>query len=456
MPGSNASTITGTIEGMWGFDHFTGPTLPLQQLPGVGWRIITSNADPETLIVGHPNHLQLTSSGTGCVQSVTLESSDTHIDWNLAHTDKDLHKPGNLSPDPIDVTLTLPRDTAPGSIHLTVRQFGAKEAELVGATAFIEPAHIETLQLHAGDSTAVLTGANLDQVKSLTLRDLNYIPAPTSEASADKSLTLTLPSDAKTPALHPNEKLTAEIHLRDGRSLRIATLVLAARPAVTILSRRVANPAAATISLGSSNDLALGSQLVFFLKSKTPFLRTESIEIANQSDDPAESLHTTLSVATGSLVLEDTHTILATFDPLKTFGPSTFGPFHLRPVATDGTTGEWIPLATIVRLPTFNSLVCPVDPSADCTLSGSSLFLIDTISMDSAFTAPTKVPEGFVETTIPIPHPSGPFYIHLRDDPATAQQVSLAIQTDIPAPPPAHSHPLKPVVVPDQPSAPPQ
>lgn len=445
----DTSIITGTIEGMWGFDHFTGPTLPLQQLPGTGWRVLSSNADPETLIVGHPNHLQLTSTGTACVQSVTLESSDTHIDWKLAHSEKDSHKAGSSKPEPIDVTLTLPRDTAPGSIHLTVHQFGAKEPDLVGATAFVEPAHIETLQLHAGDTSAVLTGANLDQVKSLTIRDLTYTPPTSGAPSAEgKSLTLTLPADAKPPALRPSEKLTAEIHLRDGRALPISTLVLAARPAVSILSRRVSNPAAAAITLGSQNDLALGSQLVFFLKSKTPFLRTETIEIASQSGDaqdvPAESLHTTLSVAAGSLVLEDSHTILATLDPLKTFGPSTFGPFRLRPVAADGTTGEWIPLATIVRLPTFNSLICPADPAASCTLSGSSLFLIDAISLDSDFTSPIKVPEGFVETSISIPHPTSSFYIRLRDDPATPQQVTLSIQIDTPPQPPPHTHGAKP------------
>ena len=436
--------LTGTIEGMWGFDPFTGPTLPLQQFPGAGWRILSDSAksgDPDTLIVGHPNHLQLTSTGTACVQSVSLEASNTHIDWKLAARDKDQGNAKNPGAEPIDITLTLPRDTAPGSIHLTVHQFGAKESDLVGATAFVEPAHIETLQLHAGDTTAVLTGANLDQVKSLSIRDLTYTPPSPADATPEgKSLTLALPTDAKPPALHASEKLTAEIHLRDGRAMPISTLVLAARPAVSILSRRVSNPAAATIALGSANDLALGSQLVFFLKSKTPFLRTEAIEIANQSEDPAESLHTILAVASGSLILEDSHTILATFDPLKTFGPSTFGPFHLRPVAADGTTGDWVPLATIVRLPTFNSLVCPADPVANCTLSGSSLYLIDAISTDPDFTSSIKVPEGFVDTSIAIPHPTSTFYIRLRDDPATAQQVTLAIQTDTPTPPPAHAH----------------
>jgi hypothetical protein len=459
------TTITGTIEGSWGFDHFTGPTLPLQQVAGSGWHIVPSSVKtggPDTLIVGQPNHLQLISSGTACVQSVSFEPTDAKVDWKLAHSDRDSHKPPatNLKPEPLpeplDVALTLSRDTAPGSIHLSVRQFGAKEPEIIGATAFVEPAHIETLQLHAGDTTAVLTGASLDQVKSLTFKDLTYVPKsssiPTESAHDGKSLNLTLPADAKSPALHPNEKLSAEVHLRDGRTLTISTLVLAARPEVTILSRRVSKSLSASIALGSANDLALGSQLVFFLKSKTSFLRTDQVEIANQADDSAEPLRTTLSVAAGTLILQDTHTILATFDPLKTFGPSTFGPFHLRPVAADGTTGDWIPLATIVRLPTFNSLVCPAPlptpAPADCTLTGSALYLIDAISLDSDFTMPTRVPEGFVETSLAIPHPPpneqpAIFYIHLRDDPTTAQQVTLNVQTDTPTPPAPRTHGVK-------------
>ena len=467
-------TITGTVQGSWGFDHFTGPTLPLQQTPGGGWHIVSGKStglDPDTLIVGRPNHLQLLATGTACVQSIALEPADTKVEWKLAHADKDPHKPTppEVKPEPIDVALTLPRETPPGSIHLTVHQFGSVEPEIVGATAFVEPSHIENLQLHSGDTSAILTGASLDQVKSVTLKDLTYVPRPTSQSTSSieggakesdgKSITLTLPADAKPPTLRPSEKLTAEVHLRDGRTLPVSTLVLPARPAVTILSRRVSKPATSSIELGTANDLALGSQLVFFLKSKTPFPRTDTVEIAAVTDDPADNLHTTLNVANGSLVLQDTHTVLATFDPLKTFGPSTFGPFRLRPVAADGTPGDWIPLATIVRLPTFTSLICPADPVADCTLSGSALYLIDSLSLDHDFTTPIKVSEGFVETSLAIPHPPANLqplvlYLRLRDDPASTQQVTISVQSDTPTPPPPRTHGAKPTPVPASTAAP--
>jgi hypothetical protein len=480
-PITPGSPITGTIQGFWGFDRFTGPTVALQPLPGVGWRIVPSpsaaNTQPDTLIVGQPNHLQLVSSGTACVQAISVEPADTRVDWKLAGPDPP--KPSITAaaltspppPQPVDLTLNLPHDTAPGSIHLAVHQFGDKEPDLVAATAFVEPARIEALQLHAGDNSVLLTGASLDQVKSLTLKDFTYTPqtdtspgapsqaAPSFEVGSSatvsdgKTLDLTLPPNARTPSFKPNEKLTAEVHLHDGRTLRVGTVVLPPRPAVSILSRHVSNPPPSSIALAKPDDLPLGSQLTFFLKSPSPFPRTEQIEIANQPDtsDPTESqaspdsLHTSLSVLSGSLVLQDNHTVLATFDPLKTFGPSTFGPFHLRPIAADGTAGEWVPLATIVRLPTFTALTCPIDPTAPCTLTGSSLYLVDSISLDPEFTNPTKVPEGFVDTSLTIPHPPAAIqpatlYVRLRDDPTAAQQVTLSVQTDTPVPPPPRGH----------------
>jgi hypothetical protein len=44
---------------------------------------------------------------------------------------------------------------------------------------------------------------------------------------------------------------------------------------------------------------------------------------------------------------------------LKAFGPSASGPLRLRAVAPDGTAGDWLPLATLVRLPTLTALTCP-------------------------------------------------------------------------------------------------
>src|ERR1700744_2883842 len=55
-------TITGTVEGFWGFDHFVGPTLTLQQMEGKEWKIV-GNAQ---LMAGQDSKLTLKGDGTAC------------------------------------------------------------------------------------------------------------------------------------------------------------------------------------------------------------------------------------------------------------------------------------------------------------------------------------------------------------------------------------------------------
>jgi hypothetical protein len=492
-PAVPGAPITGTVEGYWGFDRYVGPTLPLQNIPGQGWRILTAHdagqnvpETPDILIAGKPNQLAITSTGTACVESVTLEPGNTKLDWKLATPPAPpknpiaAEAPPSAAPaipkvEPIDLTLNLQHSTTPGNIRLAIEQFGEKEPDQLGTKTFAEPAKIESLHIHAGDQTAILTGNSLDQVKDLTFEDdhkeLTFTPASatdTPDARRDKLL-IALPPNAKAPNLKPNENIDAEVHLVDGRTVKISTIVLPARPEVTLLSRRVMLPLPSPIQLGSEQDLPLGGELTFFLKSREKFPRNEQIEIEQvevPSKDSAESaadtpLKTTLSVAAGNLVLEDNHSVLATFNPLKTFGPSTFGQFRFRAVAADGTAGEWIPLATIVRLPTLTELHCPTgigsSPSAPakpqlCQLTGSALYLIDSIASGPDFSNPTPVPEGFVDSTLTIPHPdlaakssaNAPvtFYIRLRDDPAVADAVTLPIASETRRAQPAAATPI--------------
>jgi hypothetical protein len=481
--GVPGAPITGTIEGYWGFDRYIGPTLPLQNVPGQGWRILTAHdmdrgaaETPDILIAGKPNQLAITSTGTACVESVTLEPGNSKLDWKLASPPPPpknpvaeeappTRSPVSAKVEPVDLTLNLQHSTTPGNIRLAIQQFGEKEPDQLGTKTFAEPAKIESLHLHAGDLTAVLTGNSLDQVKDLTFeadhKDLTYTPASATDTpDASRShLIISLPPNVKVPNLRPNDSIDAEVHLLDGRTLKISTIVLPARPEVTLLSRRVNLPAPSPIELASDQDLPLGAQLTFFLKSREKFPRNEQIEIEQvetPSKDPDATadapLKTVLSVAAGNLVLEDNHAILATFDPLKTFGPSTFGQFRFRAIAADGTAGEWIPLATIVRLPTLNELHCPAGSAAiakqqPCQLTGSALYLIDSVAPDAAFTNLIPVPEGFVDSTLTIPHPEftgktsagapATFYVRLRDDPSVADAVTLPIE-----PEPRHAQPV--------------
>jgi len=440
-PGAPHTPVSGTVVGYWGFEPFTGPTLPLQDFEGQGWKLSTDRV----LIAGRDNHLNLASTGTACIEKITLERRDgrrVDVDWK--QSDK-----ASI----VDITLPL-KSVDPGSIHVDVQQYGGFPVASVTAQTFSEPAHLEVLSMHAGDRIATLTGSSLDQVKQVAINDLTFSPSGDPKTNsqkggnADETLTLGLAQNADPAKLKSDEHYTGHVSLRDGRTITLPFTVLPSRPTVSLLNKSIGKSSNSPIHLANGNDLPIDQKLTFSLRSETPFPRDGKIEIASED----QSLHTTLSVSAGSLILQSSRTLLGTFDPLKSFGTSAYGPMRLRPVAPDGTAGDWIPLATLVRLPSLDSVHCPADPSAACTLAGSQLYLVDAVATDQGFTTPVDVPEGFVGDTINLPRPpkSG-FYLKLRDEPESANLVSLPIQIQKgPAPPPAPA----PAAVPPAPTQP--
>jgi hypothetical protein len=119
---------------------------------------------------------------------------------------------------------------------------------------------------------------------------------------------------------------------------------------------------------------------------------------------------------------------LAILDPLKNFGPSAFGSVQFRAVSAEGEKGDWQPLVHLVRTPSLKEVRCPDDPNQQCTLSGSNLFLLDSIASDPQFKNMVPVPLGYVASTLNVPRPVGTLlYIKLRDDPATVDTVALPV-----------------------------
>jgi hypothetical protein len=104
------------------------------------------------------------------------------------------------------------------------------------------------------------------------------------------------------------------------------------------------------------------------------------------------------------MTLENSHVAVATLNPAKAFGSSAFGPLQYR-VNAKGVTGDWQPLATLVRLPVLKDIKCPAAAELACKLSGANLFLIDSVSSDAQFTHPVQVPDGFLGSALPVPHP---------------------------------------------------
>ena len=76
---------------------------------------------------------------------------------------------------------------------------------------------------------------------------------------------------------------------------------------------------------------------------------------------------------------------------------------------------------------------CPDSPDKQCRLTGSNLFLIDSVAADPQFTHTVAVPIGFADASINVPRPNGTLlYIKLRDDPATVNTLILPVLPDEP------------------------
>jgi hypothetical protein len=293
--------------------------------------------------------------------------------------------------------------------------------------AYDAEASLEGLTLNAGDETALLKGTRLDEVAKAQIDGIALTPSILNRVGDLDGLLMT--TGGSTASLIPGKHYVAHVDLKDGRVLTAPVTVDAPRPQVTLLSKGVQNDVSAPqppVQLGSADDLPLDGRLVFFLKSVVPqfFPRDEKVEVAAGDS----SFHTMLTFSDGSLMLEDAQTVVASLDPLIRFGASAFGPVRVRALSADGATGDWQALGTLVRLPGFTALRCPHSPAKPCLLSGTNLFLATSFAATPDFDNPDDVPPQFTGTQVAVPHPvGGVLYVRLRDDPATAQTLTLPV-----------------------------
>ena len=433
-----------TVNGMWGFEVFHGPTLPIQNRPGSDWKLAMA-APADHLIVGEKNQLVLSSTGTACISGIALEqegSPDQKLEWS----------PGERV-NTVNVSFALPPGS-PGKVKLRVDQYGDAQPASLPMQAFSKPAHLSSIDYHLGDPFLVVSGQGLGELKQVSLGGTTFAraaPSPASGAppgdgaSQTKSdNTLRLGASAATPPakLSVGQALTAKALLNDGRELAFPITVEGARPSLAILSRRVARPQESeNLQLLNPDDIPLEGTLMLSLRTEGRFPRDGQVQITNDDN----SLNDSLNLGNGSLVLQDRSTVVGQIDLQKTFGVSAFGPLRIRLVLQDGTAGDWMPLATLVRLPELTSLTCAATGDTPCTLTGSALYLVNAISADQAFTHPVLVPEGFVGQSVMTPRPvNGTLYLRLRDDAASVVAATLPATSPAAATSRLHRPPTEP------------
>jgi len=401
-------TVTGTIRGYWGFDAFEGPTLTVQQVAGKDWKILGNTQ----LLAGQDNKLTLTGNATGCIQHIAL-SSDKAKDVDVTFKpDADKDKKNTLA---LAVSL---KSVEPGGYALAIQQFGDANRDKVPLTAYTAGITVGDLKIHAGDTTATLSGVGLKNVASVEIDKQTFTPAADSN---DEILHL----ESKT-AVSPATGSEATVKLKDGRTMPAKISSQAARPSLKLVSMK-STPAeqsgALAVTLTNKSDIPLNGTVTFVVQTKDAFPRDEAIEVATANN----AVHTKLSLADNTLVLQDANTAVAHLDPLKAFGQSAFGRLAIRPVQADGTTGEWIGLGTLVRTPKITGIKCTDTNAPTCALNGDQLFLAQSFAAGKDFAKPTDVPTGFSETTFNVPTPTdgATLYLKLRDDPANMATVTL-------------------------------
>jgi len=414
-PGELDAGITGTLHGYWGFQTFDGPAFHLQNARATKW--VLASEDANALIVGRQDAFHLQSENAPCVDQVTMKDQrgkELKATWKL------------LKADQLEIEVPL-KEEAAGPIVTLVAQSGLNKPDEVPMQMYSEAAHLDHFALSAGDKEGLLTGTRLDEVGGLELEGIHFVPGGLTRSEGKDQLHLSTSDTAAATALQPNKKLVAHVTLKDGRVLDLDTTVELPRPRIVLLNKNLEpGPAPSMIQLGDSNDLPQDGQISFFFKTEVPatFPRTEKIEVATE-DGSASVL---LSLAAGTLVLEDSQTVLGTLHPLKSLGPSAFGPLRARPVSENGEDGDWQPLARLVRIPALKEVRCPDSPDKPCSLIGQDLFLIDSVASDSQFAHSISVPVGFVDSALSVPRPNGTLlYVKLRDNPSAVNRASLPV-----------------------------
>jgi hypothetical protein len=416
-------SVHATLQGYWGFERYRGPGFLLTNAHSNTWGL--APGDEDALLVGRQDVVHLQADSVACVDGIMLKDpagKELKAEWKT------------VKPNELEVKLPL-QATKPGTMTLLVTEAGGKQPQPIRLQAFSEVGHFDGFALHAGDVQGLLKGSRLDDVTGLSIRNVAFVPGELTTRNGADELTMVAQDTPAAAALKPERNIGAKVTLKDGRVLPLTAAVDAPRPRVLLMGKSVqSSPSGrdSNIQLTDPGELPQDATISFAVRTQWPtaFARDESIEVAAGD----ESSTTVLNVANGGITLENAQVAVATLNPAKAFGASAFGPVQFRVIAK-GVAGDWQLLGNLVRMPVLRELTCPSTQELACKLSGSNLFLIDSVSGDPQFGHPVQVPDGFLGIAMPVPHPvAGPLYVKLRDNPAVINSTTLETKM---LPPPA-------------------
>lgn len=410
-PEANATgrSVQGTLRGYWGFRSFQWPALTFQQSEGGEWKLIGIDA----LIAGKNGQLTLQGDDTACISQIKLASPGGQS-VPVAFTPP-AKGSGTLA---LDIPL---QGKPPGAYSLVLQQYGSNIPKTLHLTAYSAGIHLDKVLTSETGDTAVVLGQGVDNVLSVKIGAQVFLPGDRAEDHGSLELHAS-PSESSTKAT------SATVTLKDGRIMDVPVTGENPGTVLRLLSSEsttTPNKGELEVTLSSHQDIPLVATLHFVVQSAGPFPNSQKIEVATADG----ALHTTLSLNSDNLILQDEHTAVGSVDLYKAFGESALGELRLRAVQGDGTFGNWITLGKIVRRPHITAVHCTDSYIPTCTIEGSDLFLALAFSATESFKSAVPVPTGFDEPTfvMPMRMPEGrtTLYVRLRDDPQAAATIQI-------------------------------
>ena len=354
----SGDVLHGTLRGLWGFDAYQGPVFALADSREQPWQLAAG--DESGLVIGREDTIHLRAPHAQCVAALFLRDASgkqTPLAWKSAGVGE------------LEVKVPL-QDASPGEFAILVQDLGGKSPRTIPLRGYAEASRLDSFTLYAGDTEGVLTGNRLDEVDGLAIKGIGFSPGTLSTTGGHDELTMLAGSAPGVQPLRQGEATRGRVALKDGRQLDVRVAIEAPRPSAHIIDKSaqpLGPPGGVDIRLAGTEDLPQNSQVTFSLRAQSPatFSRDERIEVATEA-----GLSTVLDAHNGGLTFENARVAVATFDPARTLGPSAFGPLRFRRV-NDTVSGDWHPLATLVRLPVLKALECPESGDDPCTLSGT-------------------------------------------------------------------------------------
>jgi hypothetical protein len=155
----------------------------------------------------------------GCIERVMLmdpAGKEMKIDWKA------------VKPNEVELKLPL-QDAKPGAATLLVSEYGASQPQSMPLQIFADAGHRDQFSVHAGDTAGILKGSRLDEVDSLTLKGVRFVPEPSDSGGRGDELPMAAADASSISALREDDAAMARITLKDGRVFDVKSQVTAPR-----------------------------------------------------------------------------------------------------------------------------------------------------------------------------------------------------------------------------------